>query len=70
MDEPLWSAALAMHGLGWWVLLLILLLLVFASLPVLFVYLLARAVRRGTRPQETLTTLSLRPEADRPNDRQ
>jgi len=71
MSEPYTSAALAMHGLEWWAMALILLLFAAAAaLFALFVCLLVRAVYRGTHPQETLTTLSLRPEADRPDDRQ
>jgi hypothetical protein len=71
MSEPFGSAVFAMHSLEWWwVLLVILLLLVFAALPVFFVSLPARAVRRGTRPQESLTTLRLQPNSDQPHDRQ
>lgn len=71
MSGPSASAAFIMHGLEWWAFALLFLLFVAAlALFVLFIYLLARAVYRGTHPLETLTTLSLRPEADRTDDGQ
>ena len=71
MRETFLTAALALHGpSGWFLLVLLLLFAATVAFFVLFIYLLARAFHRGTRPQETLTTISLRPEADRPHDRQ
>jgi hypothetical protein len=49
-----------MCNLQWWVLLLLLLLFAVAvGLPIFFVYLLARAVYKGTHAEESLTTLHL-----------
>jgi multisubunit Na+/H+ antiporter MnhG subunit len=44
---------------GWAWLLLLLLLAIAVTLPIFFVYLLARAVYKGTHPEESLTTLHL-----------
>lgn len=71
MSETFSTAAMELHGLnGWLILVLLLLFAATVGFFVFFVYLLARAVYRGTHPQETLTTLNLRPEADRTHDRQ
>ncbi|MDT5296210.1 MAG: hypothetical protein QOJ76_3090 [Acidobacteriota bacterium] len=50
----------ALGDLEWWAWLLLLLLWAIAvALPIFFVYLLARAVYRGTHAEESLTTLDL-----------